>query len=320
MQWAWGREGVLSGVGLVLLACIAGAAPASGPVATPPSTPFCTIARADDGFFAASSRVVRFPKGLEITILGLNHGNRDLRGGSADLLSKAKSRIDLRRLVLADPAATTDAREAARYLSTNLAYFSFVAAEASASTVTANLKTYASIRTRVLKFGSEAEEAMKLGFGADFYIRLSEPRSPKLIGVENEALGSAYLRSLPAMEKSAEVLKAAKFPTDTAGRLSDFLNSMAARYPSFQPDSDDFVREARAKFTAQDFAKIEPFLRARLAVMRAMKARDVHDVKVLLEQKSSGVLLIGRSHLDSIANLLREACVSADGRRASAAK
>ncbi len=267
----------------------------------------CELSRVADAYFSERSRVIRFPDRREITVIGLNHGNRDLRGGSADRLSKAKSENDLRQIVNENAAAARDARESVRFLKSSPT--KWIATEAAPETVKANLQTYASIEKRLKVFGEPAISAMMLGFGSDFYVRLTDPRV-NLVGAEDASLGETYLRVLPEMDRQGARLRAARFDEDTAARLSEFLNGLAANYSSFRPESDDSVREARRRFTAQDFAKIEPFLKARLEVMRAMKARDRHDVDSLLKLNRSVILVIGSSHLDSIALLLRDACVS----------
>ena len=267
----------------------------------------CNLEATSDSYFGPRSKVIRFPDKRVFTIIGLNHGNRDLQGGSADQLQHARTSADIARILAADPPALSDATEAVRFLTLASRSVGFVAAEASPQTVSTNLKSYAAVQSKIQKLAG-AESAMKLAFGADFYLKLNGGIT-KLVGVEDAELGAAYLKVLPVLQKETAKLARAKFDPDIAARMNDFVGTLISRYVSLN-ERDDLLKDARAKFTAQDFAKLEPFLKARFDVMRAMRARDRHDVTQLLAQKQSGIFLIGSSHLDSVAMLLREACVT----------
>jgi hypothetical protein len=293
----------------------------------------CRIQISAAGSVGSRARSLIFPDGRELTIVGHNHGNRDLTGGTADsfrvmvskgALTAAGLRADIERQMAVDKAAVTDSREGYSYLSTYLESHTsakFVAVEASQATVDSNSKEYGKIRGLFLqelarlnlKEAGPFAEAQAYSFGSDFYLKLSQPilfKNRRLIGVEDSALGRAYLDLLPRQARLGRSLAGEQFDPDVAVKMNDFVGSMPARYPTYSPETDDasIIKSARAKFSAGDYAKIEPYIRLQLAVMRAMKMRDRHDAEILVGQNSSGIMFIGSAHLDSLTELLRGTC------------
>jgi hypothetical protein len=278
---------------------------------------------------AARSRFINFPDGRELTIVGHYHGTREFANGPIESLKRLSTfrgttpafRTEILRILAQDPSASVDSRDDVLFLRDALAnkLIKFVAVEASVETVEMNLKSYAQVRQSFLSeltklhLRDATMDVQAYAFGADFFLRLSEPslfKGRSFIGVEDEKLGRVYENSLTRLEKARSQIARATFDPQVAIVMTAFLNALPGRYNNYHPEKDDamIATEARSRFTAGDFAKIDPYLRAQLAVMGAMKARDRHNVEGLLKQKSSGVMFIGSSHLESMAALLRERC------------
>lgn len=301
--------------------------------------PACVVR--DGAPLSARSRAILFPDGRELTVVGHNHGTREIANGPIESLKRlslfrgdvSAFRSEVLKTLADDPTASGDAADDVASLrellkSPNL---KLVAVEASAETVATNLKSYAQIRRGFLaeisrrRLHDETSNIQAFAFGADFFLRLSEPAlftRRSFIGVEDANLGHAYESALKTLSQTSARVARATFDPLVAPVVNSFLNALPTRYQSYRPEVDDaaILKEARRLFTASDAAKIDPYLRAQLAVMRAMKARDRHDVDQLLGElldkrlkpsattKSSGVMFIGSSHLDSVMSLLRERC------------
>lgn len=104
-------------------------------------------------------------------------------------------------------------------------------------------------------------------------------------------------------------------PWDLAASVSDTFATRG--YVTYNPESDDAkISDAlKAKVRPAEWARVQPYLAAKLSLLRASKTRDRSDARSLMAKNSSGILFVGRAHLDSVTAILRANCL-ADQKRA----
>ena len=178
------------------------------------------------------------------------------------------------------------------------------------------------------------EEALKLfSFGAPIRLAMTDAKAKsKLLGYVSPALSEKVAAAVRAMSEAAAQLRSSVGGQQVYSRFNEFFRSWdltasvsdafsTAGYASYNPETDDakIIAAAKSKFLGKDWMLVQPYLVSQLGLLKAAKLRDRSDASTLSGQSSSGIMFVGRAHLDSVTAILRQNCL-ADQKRADAAK
>ena len=292
----------------------------------------CEVRASKHPEVANRSVVIAFPDGRELTIVGHNHGVRtaaevvlQLAGRSPEEASNEDYVGDLEFQLEQKPDAARDSKQDLTFLKKYLEqnpHAQFVGLEGTPETVRNQFTYYERVRTalskqralRGLKPSPLDVDIQTYAYGAASYLKMIEPgrfKGRSIIGFEEKAAGDVYLKAESAFQQEVERLQSTR-TVSQAGLLTlqKWLIDVMDEYPTYRAENDDakILAQLKPRFKSPEWAAAEKFVRSRLSVLKAMKARDESDVSNLLKQEKSGVVFVGRDHLRSFETLLKKAC------------
>lgn len=297
----------------------------------------CEIKQVESKSLSHRSRVLKFPDGRTITVIGHNHGDREYplelskltRSDSAEV-SNEQFEERVKKLVTSNRVAVQNANEDLEYLRSVLVKnqeIKFVGYEGTQESADENLKWmdalhkryYSQVWKRSLDSTFYNRNAILLATGATTYLKLTEPglfRNRKIVGLESDQASSIYDIALDEFEVAGDELKKlAQGDSAFLEKISDTYSELFALYSIYEPVKHDQLVIAAAKKNIPDkyLGAGLKWIRAGLKEMAAMKGRDRAIVQNMISSGESGILFIGWWHLDSVANMVRAKCLALPG-------
>lgn len=319
----------------------------------------CSIRSVSTPGLASRGRVIRFPDGREITLIGQNHGSRTGYQDIESLIDDAKRETNPKFLasltykvnpvsdsteddaeILKDEAVVRErSREANQETAFLQSYLTssahsnakYVGIEGSPAAVSTQIEVMKRLRAKIhdefsrRQIRNPALEAaiLKSRFGATFYLRETEPgifKDRKFLGYVSEKESEKIASSLAKLAEVRRVLASERtdafvMTLDKIFEPYDLSNVSEAYsdqgYGGYNPEKDEARLRTRllANFKPADRAVVLPYFDAKLALLKTAKLRDRSDAQTLVDQPSSGVMFVGRAHLESVATLLRTTCL-----------
>lgn len=293
----------------------------------------CKVVSVSAGHNTDRIRLVRFTDGRGIWIVGHNHGLRDIPFELMRILRLSQDQADnanfTRQLDNLAARATTATREAIVDLEALRALISanpeigFMGFESTQETWEGNLPNYARLQIRfdetLLRRGLTATTAQSqlplVAMGPLSYLKINNP----------ETLGDREVRGF----ESANVIKETELAAATAEKALADLRKLAAGDKKFLGNisgtdtqlwsvytklgssvSEDSLRDLmkKAPIPAAYREATMIWFNARLVEMAGYKARELAVVENTLATGKSGVVVMGKKHLDSIADAFAKAC------------
>lgn len=296
----------------------------------------CEITQIESNGLSERSRIVEFPDGHTITIIGHNHGDREyplkfsaLTRASKEEVSSEQFTVRVRELLEDGRKSVKDANEDLGYLRSLLQMnrdIKFIGYEGTQRAADENYewmvglqnRYYSQVWGRDLSPSSDHKNAILLAAGAPMYLKMTEPglyRNRSIVGLESDSAASIYDISLEEFDAARDELKAlAKGDKEFLGKISDTYGELMALYSIYEPSKhDELVLVAARKNIPEKYMEAGmKWIRAGLEEMTAMKGRDRAIVDNMISINESGVLFLGLWHLDSIANMVQQKCLESN--------
>jgi hypothetical protein len=291
----------------------------------------CSISKGDDPANGYRVRIVKFADGREITIVGHNHGDRDLPFELYDLIKTEK--LPNHEFSARLEALAGKVQMASRQAAGDVAYFrdylarangkAFVGFESTEQIAHNNFANYALLRDgfnealakRALERGPAAASVIQVALGPAFYLLIEQPELAKNLeirGFESEEAIRAYDEASAAVEQAMARLK------ELAGLDQKFMSGISGTdfqlwmlYDAFDPvnDPEKILATIRLEEIPEAYrqATLE-WLRARLNEMSTLKDREAAVADGMIGAGRSGILFMGEKHLEGVAAALAERC------------
>lgn len=293
----------------------------------------CRIENPRSGTGAERTRLVRFPDGRELYLIGHNHGDRAYPFELSKLLSRSESltaRDFLEQLDALAQGIVVAARQAPEDLSylrsllTSNPRLKFVGFESTDEVLRNNLIQYTAFHNdffaKLSQRGIEPTERLKnmilVALGPACFVKINEPS----LFIDRTARGFESERATERAERAeAEAEGAHEELKKIAGHDREFMGNISGTdfqlwmqvYPGYVPERDDPKVIGKIEKAAIPEAYRQATMNwivARLAEMAAMKQREIDVAEGMLATGQSGVLIMGERHMNSVASILKAKC------------
>lgn len=289
----------------------------------------CGLESADLGASSGRVRVISFPDGRTVYIVGHNHGDRDLpfelsrllAGGPEGAQDFAGRLAELRSSVRQAEEHSDQDLVAFRALLAAHPEIKIVGMEATDEVVRNNLRSYANLYADFMEaaqgrgVAADAGPVVRVAVGPISYLQINEPglfTGREIIGFESEEAIAAADQAEAEAERLYGLLKEqaagdGEFLGNVAG--TDFQLWMA--YEKFDPERDSArylhsIGEAAIPAQYRDLTL--QWAAARLNEMAALKRRETAAARLISAAGGSAVIFIGAKHLDGITQEIEKSC------------
>jgi hypothetical protein len=291
----------------------------------------CEISKGGDPANAYRVRIVKFADGREVTIVGHNHGDRELPFQLYDLIKaddlanpefSARLETLAARVEIASRQAAGDAEYFRDYLSRAKGR-PFVGFESTEEIAHGNFENYALLRDgfkkalakRGLAGGPAADGVIRVSLGPAFYLLLDQPQLAENLevrGFESKEAIRAYDQASERAERALARLKELAFNDQKfLGGISGTDFQLWMLYDAFDPalDPPKILASIRlGEIPAAYRAATLDWMRARLDEMSTLKAREAAVADGMIGAGRSGILFMGEKHLEGVAAALARRC------------
>lgn len=295
---------------------------------------FCEIRKATSDEIGQRSIGIKFPDGREIIVVGHNHGERENVIKLSLLAKKSQGELsdkdfvkELDSILEGSEKSVVQAKQDIQFLRSVLTKnpnIKFVVNEATQQEADENLEYFSNLKNnmyfqvwgRSLRRSQRYQDAIMGVTGAESYLKITEPhlfKDRKFLGLEDKAISGDYERSSEKFNEARDKLKLqAQHDPEFLKKISETYDVLMALYPKYDPKIHDrLLLDGVVKNTPEKYKEASlDWMKAGIVEMQALKKRDRVTVDGLLNQNSSGVLLIGLWHLQSIARELQRHCKS----------
>lgn len=295
----------------------------------------CQIQSVDAGSISPRTRMVIFPDGRRITVVGHNHGSRSfpdrfsrINMQSVEQLSNQDYIHELNLLKADAASAIRDAREEFEFLNDILNTdhrIQFIGAEATDPIVKNNIAGYAvmyerfesTLKRRDIKLDPELNDLVIAIISPSYYLQIRHPERLKgieIAGFESAEATQAFSKALAAVDVTrAHLDKLAKADRHFLSEVGSTSLQLDAFYPKYNPEVDHakIIKNIEIdKVPAPYREATMAWLEARLDEFDARKWRDSAVVEGMVSRGESGILFVGSAHRESIDLLLEKACLA----------